>query len=89
MFDIVVFIQDQVIFYFWTFLQESPEIKYNLVLNEHNNVKHNAQFLINIFDSRSKIVTKLPSIDYATSTNNLFHLLPQDQCPACAFINAQ
>ena len=71
------------------FLQESPEIRFNLVMNEHNNVKHTAQFLINIFDSRSKIVTKLPSIDYATSTNNLFHLLPQDQCPACAFINAQ
>ena len=71
------------------FLQQSPEAKFNLVLNEHNNVKHTAQFLINIFDSRSKIVTKLPSIDYATSKNNLFHLLPQDQCPACAFINAQ
>ena len=71
------------------FLQQSPEAKFNLVLNEHNNVKHTAQFLISIFDSRTKIVTKLPSLDYATSTNNLFHSSPQDQCPACAFINAQ
>ena len=65
------------------FLTNSPEKKLDLVLNDPRNVKLTAQFLINIFDIRSKIVNSLPSTNDATSTSNLFHLLPHDQCPAC------
>ena len=71
------------------FQQKTQEEKLDLVLNEHTNVKLTAQYIIDIFDSRSKIVNKLPSTNNATSTITLFHLLPQDQCPACAILNAQ
>ena len=69
------------------FHQKTQEEKLDLVLNEHTNVKLTAQYIIDIFDSRSKIVNKLPSTNNATSI--LFHLLPQDQCPACAILNDQ
>ena len=60
------------------FLLLSQNSKLDLVLNNHHNVKTTAQYIINIFDKRSKIVSNLPS------TNNvIFHIEPQDQCPAC------
>ena len=56
---------------------ELPEVeKLRLVLNKPVNVKYTAQFIINIFDIRSKVVNKL-------SVFNPFHLVPHDQCPAC------
>jgi hypothetical protein len=73
------------------FLIETSEKKLDFALNDPNNVKLTAQFIINIFDSRSKIVNNLPSTNNllstnnVTSTNNLFHLLPHDQCPACSY----
>ena len=60
------------------FLLLSQNSKLGLVLNNHNNVKTTAQYIINIFDKRSKIVSNLPS-----TNNSLFHIEPQDQCPAC------
>jgi hypothetical protein len=66
------------------FETETPEKKFDLVLNEPKNVKLTAQFLINIFDTRSKIVNNLPSTNNPVS---LFHLSPQDQCPACIYLN--
>ena len=54
-----------------------PNVMLSCVLNDHNNVKLTAQYIVNIYDIRSKIVNNLPS------TNNIFHLLPHDQCPAC------
>ena len=65
------------------FITETQEKKLDLVLNDHSNVKLTAQFIINIFDIRSKIVNNLPN---ANSTNAIFHLSPQDQCPACAHL---
>ena len=57
--------------------QNLPDVeKLNLVLNQHSNVKHTAQFIIVSFDIRSKAVNKLPMY-------NPFHLVPHDQCPAC------
>ena len=56
---------------------ELPEVeKFRLVLNNPENVKYTAQFVINIFDIRSKVVNKIPVF-------NPLHLVPQDQCPAC------
>ena len=57
-----------------------PNVMLSCVLNDHNNVKLTAQYIVNIYDIRSKIVNNLPS------TNNIFHLLPHDQCPACTII---
>ena len=57
------------------FETETPEIFFDLVLNEPKNVKLTAQFLINIFDTRSKIVNNLPSTNNPVS---LFNLSPQD-----------
>ena len=55
--------------------------KLDFVLNTHSNVKPTAQYIINIFDKRSKIVNNLPS---AMNDNTvLYHLEPHDQCPAC------
>ena len=71
------------------FLTLPPEYKLDLVLNDPNNVKLTAQYIINIYDIRSKVINKLPSTtnlystNNATSTNTLFHLQPHDQCPAC------
>ena len=50
--------------------------KLRLVLNNPENVKLTAQFVISSFDVRSKVVNKLPVF-------NPFHLVPHDQCPAC------
>ena len=61
------------------FQELQPEFKLDLVLNNPDNVKITSQYVINIFDKRSKIVSKLPSI----KDISIFHLLPQDQCPAC------
>ena len=58
--------------------------KLKIVLNDHNNVKLSAQYLINIYDKRSKIVTIKTSND--DQNNILYHLLPHDQCPACTYL---
>ena len=50
--------------------------KFQLVLNNPENVKNTAQYVINIFEIRSKVVNKLP-------VYKPFHLVPHDQCPAC------
>ena len=55
-----------------------------IVLNDHNNVKLSAQYLINIYDKRSKIVTSKTTNDDQNIV--LYHLLPHDQCPACTYI---
>ena len=57
------------------------EQKLKLVLNDHNNVKLSAQFLINIYDVRSKLVTS-----HRDQNIVMYHLLPHDQCPACTYI---
>ena len=66
------------------FETETQEKKFDLVLNEPKNVKLTAQYLISIFDTRSKIVSNLPS---TANPINLVHLSPQDQCPACMYSN--
>ena len=58
-------------------LELPEEEKVGIVLNHPSNVKLTAQFLINIFDIRSKIMSRLPS------ELKVLHLLPHDQCPAC------
>ena len=55
--------------------------KLDLVLNTHSNVKPTAQYIINIFDKRSKIVNNLPNTMHDNPV--LYHLEPHDQCPAC------
>ena len=54
------------------FLQQTVDKKLEIILNEANNVKVTAQYIIYIFGSRSKVVNNLP----VTSPNTLFHLLP-------------
>ena len=66
-------------------MQQTVNRKLEVVLNQAENVKVTAQYIINIFDSRSKIESNLP----VTSATALFHLLPEDQCPACMFLNNQ
>ena len=61
------------------FLNLPEAVKLDLVLNSHINVKLTAQYIINIFDKRSKIVNNLPVPVNAV----LYHLEPHDQCPAC------
>ena len=40
---------------------ELPEVeKFRMVLNKPENVKYAGQFVINIFDIRSKVVNKIP-----------------------------
>ena len=63
---------------FSTLLQDQ---QLKLVLNDHNNVKLSAQFLINIYDVRSKLVTS-----HRDQNIVMYHLLPHDQCPACTYI---
>ena len=63
-------------------LHDSQRMK--IVFNDHNNVKLSAQYLINIYDKRSKIVTIKTSND--DQNNVLYHLLPHDQCPACTYL---
>ena len=59
------------------FLELPEEEKVGIVLNHPSNVKLTAQYIINIFDIRSKIMSRLPS------EPKVLHLLPHDQCPAC------
>ena len=54
--------------------------KLKTVLNCDQNVKKTAQYVINIYDKRSKIVSNLPSTDQ----DRTFHIFPHDQCPACS-----
>ena len=58
------------------FIDLSEDEKLQLVLNNPENVKLTAQFVISSFDIRSKVLNKLPVF-------NPFHLVPHDQCPAC------
>ena len=51
-----------------------------IVLNSDQNLKKTAQYVINIYDKRSKIVSNLPRSDQ----ERIFHIFPHDQCPACS-----
>ena len=52
-----------------------PEaVRLDLVLNTHSNVKLTAQYIINIFDKRSKVVNDLPIQENTV----LYHLEPHD-----------
>ena len=53
--------------------------KFKMVLNMPENVKYTGQFVINIFDIRSKVVNKIPVFNH-------FHLVPHDQCPAWTLV---
>ena len=53
----------------------------SIVLNEHDNVKHTAQYIIDIYDKRSKLLHNVPNV-YQNRTD-LYHIDPQNQCPAC------
>jgi hypothetical protein len=63
------------------FINLSTEEKLKLVLNLDKNVKKTAQFIIEIYDKRRKIVSNLPSINQ--DRNIVYHIFPHDQCPAC------
>ena len=63
------------------FINLSTEEKLKLVLNLDKNVKKTAQFIIEIYDKRSKIVSNLPGINQ--DRNIVYHIFPHDQCPAC------
>ena len=52
--------------------------KFSVILNHPSNVKQTAQYIINIFDIRSKIMNSKNE-----NVPRLVHLLPHDQCPAC------
>ena len=58
------------------FIDLSEVEKPQLVLNNPENLKVTAQFVISSFDGRIKVLNKLPLF-------NPFHLVPHDQCPAC------
>ena len=51
--------------------------KLGIILNHPNNVKVTAQYLIDIFDIRSKIVNKIKCVP------KMFHVSPPDQCLIC------
>ena len=53
-----------------------PE-KLGIILNHPDNVKLTSQYLINIFDVRSKIIQELQG------ASKILHLYPPDTCPAC------
>ena len=55
--------------------------KLKTVLNCDQNVKKTAQYIINIYDKRSKIVSNLPNANQ--DRNIVYHIFPHDQCPAC------
>ena len=55
-----------------------PSEMFCIVLNNDKNVKITAQYIIDIYDIRSKIVSNLTS-----AKNDIIHLSPDDQCPAC------
>lgn len=56
-----------------------------IVLNNHSNVKQSAQYIIDIFDKRSKILNNQPSTNQNNDT--LYHLFPHEQCPACTIVD--
>ena len=58
-----------------------PSEKLKIVLNHDQNVKKSAQYIINIYDKRSKIVSNLPNA--IQDRNIVYHIFPHDQCPAC------
>ena len=60
-----------------------PSQKLNIVLNQAENVKKTAQYIINIYDKRSKVVSNLNS----TNQDIIYHIFPHDQCPACNHID--
>ena len=51
--------------------------KLGIILNHPSNVKLTSQYLINIFDIRSKTIKELQG------ASKIFHLYPHDICPAC------
>ena len=55
----------------------SKDQKLGIILNHPNNVKITAQYLIDIFDMRSKIVNKIKCVP------KIYHISPPDLCPAC------
>ena len=61
------------------FLTLQPGEKLDLVLNNHCNVKLTSQYIVNIFDIRSKIISSLPT----PQSENIYHILPRDECSAC------
>ena len=68
----------------FNFTSLSPDEKFNVVLNDHINVKCTSQYIINNFDKRSKVISSLPKEN--SEQIPVFHLLPHDQCPACTHI---
>ena len=56
-----------------------PDEKLKIVLNADQNVKKTAQYIIDIYDKRSKVASNLPSMNQ----DRIFHIFPHDQCPAC------
>ena len=57
-----------------------PSQKLNIVLNHAENVKKTAQYIINIYDKRSKVVSNLNSTNQ--DRNIVYHIFPHDQWPA-------
>ena len=55
--------------------------KLKTVLNCDQNVKKTAQYIINIYDKRSKIVSNLPNA--IQDRNIVLHIFPHELCPAC------
>ena len=58
------------------FLILSPNEKLDIVLNVDQNVKKTAQYIINIYDKRIKIVSNLPSTNQ--DRDILYHIHPHD-----------
>ena len=58
-----------------------PSEKLRIALNHDQNVKKSAQYIINIYEKRSKIVSNLPNVNQ--DRNTVYHIFPHDQCPAC------
>ena len=55
--------------------------KLKTVLNCDQNVKKTAQYIFNIYDKRSKIISNLTNANQ--DKNIVYHNFPHDQCPAC------
>ena len=55
----------------------SKNKKLGIILNHPNNVKITAQYLIDMFDMRSKIVNKIKCVP------KMYHVFHTDLCPAC------
>ena len=48
----------------------------SIVLNEHDNVKHTAQYIIDIYDKRSKLLHNVPNVNQ--NRTDLYHINPQN-----------